>query len=156
MMNRIDPHPIAQHVWKHCRIFEALVFGSDSSCCHLSWRLLSVSMEGHASWCSCAPHKRVAGKCHLFFASQERRAGTAAIHSGSGCNCWVVTEEKQRRWQPWFKHWIFLRTRGEKCAEWIPLGRWRHKDIGWYLYLQALLVNLLAFCWWFKPLSVPT
>ena len=57
------------------------------------WRLLLVSMEGYASWCSCAPHERVAGKCHCFSVRRAGAAATSAIRSGGGRNGRLVIEE---------------------------------------------------------------
>eukprot|EP00956_Cyclotella_meneghiniana_P034417 scaffold104662_cov69-Cyclotella_meneghiniana.AAC.3 len=55
------------------------------------------------SWCSCASHNGVAGKCHCFSVAGVGAAATSAIRSGGGCNCWVMREEERRRWRPWFK-----------------------------------------------------
>ena len=116
------------------------------------WRLLLVSMEGPASWCFCAPHERVARKCHCLSAARAGAAATSAIRSGGGCNCWIVTEEERRRWRPWFKRWIFWGREVKNTLK--PLGKVTSQRYRWYLH--ALLLKLLAFCWWFKPLSVPT
>eukprot|EP00956_Cyclotella_meneghiniana_P033633 scaffold97806_cov32-Cyclotella_meneghiniana.AAC.1 len=80
-----------------------MIFASAPHLLSSCLRPLLVSVEGHASWCSRAPHKCVAGKCQGFSVAREGAAATSAICSGGGCKCWVVTEEERRRWRPWFK-----------------------------------------------------